>query len=508
MTVAEKKLIFIVKSQQASTNGFETFLKNREWAVESTSDLKKALVGILTRPIYCILVTVDHKNSKCLRLPDIIRQTVKIPVILFGESFALPGTKGLRSSTHPYILFPPVSGPAIERMLLKIEKDLVKASEVVGPKKSILDGHGAPSDKDEAVYNSRSGGRNDFNVADIVQIFEGADSATMKSAEAGINQAISGSSSDTVGIGGLNEAEEANQTAKIGNGSLMDQDQFGNQATSAAGNNALGSRSQEGPGNGASSSQTSGPNSSLIFNSDANSSANRLLNEAQKSILIRGAEHALSAAATVKESKKSQTTSKASVCSRINCFEIQTEKFSGFVVVAFGVEADDGVHFNEALRENLANYLRDAGMAISIDDLVALKLNKVSFEDWSLEEAAFLRKSVSNKDEIAIAFFPSSQKLAPLEIVSSTEMFKFELNEIRSDCRMEFDFYLHLPANKKYVRYVTKDGLIEEKQLARLQVGGVEHVYVPKQSQNDITRYRIQNFLNDKIKSYNNKKSA
>ena len=73
---------------------------------------------------------------------------------------------------------------------------------------------------------------------------------------------------------------------------------------------------------------------------------------------------------------------------------------------------------------------------------------------------------------------------------------------------MEFDVYVYLPENNKYVIYTPKGGTFYTRQKDRLLEKGVQRMHLKKESIGDVKRYRAQNYLNDKISQYKNRSLA
>ncbi len=474
MADEKSKLLFIVKSKESNGKGFETFLRNRKWDLFSSSDLQKAIAMMLKQPIHCALITVDHPNPKCNRLPNIIAQTIQVPVILFAEGYSQAGIQALGASGHPYILYPPVSGPAVERMLLRIEKDLLAAQQSSPGQRNTS---GLTSSTEEENYNRNLSGKRSPSLADIVQLFEGDGQSALKSAESGRTFGGNGDNtqtSDATKFSTLLPGETEPSSLRHLNGTQQIQ--------------------------------------SLPRSDNGTSEAPVTIDDSGSAHLIKGAEHALSQSSVGRVAPPdlpAQTApGKATSYSRVSCFEIRTSKLSGYIIVARCTERNHDDNINESIKLHLLEYLNTNGISTTSDDLMNLRLSPVNFEDWSIEEAMFLRKSVQSGSAVALAFFPYLAQSAPLELSPESQMFRIGLHEISVDYPLEFDIYLHLAANKKYIRYAAKDRKIIVSQRERLQSSGIQYLHVRADAARDLMRYRVQNFLNDNIKEYKAKKPA
>ena len=88
-----KQKLFILKSKPKSLKNAEQFLKNRDFIVVSTSDIKMALNDILSGQASYIMLSTDHSNPKVTKLPGVIKQTFDTPVILFSEGLSPRGVR-------------------------------------------------------------------------------------------------------------------------------------------------------------------------------------------------------------------------------------------------------------------------------------------------------------------------------------------------------------------------------------------------------------------------------
>lgn len=122
-TVETKRQLIILKAKPTSLKSAESFLRNRSWDLLTTTEVKKSLPAILAGKASYILLTVEHANANVMKLPQVINQNLKIPIIYFAEGLSPHGPALLNKLAYPYVIYPPVSGPAIERMILKYERD-------------------------------------------------------------------------------------------------------------------------------------------------------------------------------------------------------------------------------------------------------------------------------------------------------------------------------------------------------------------------------------------------
>ncbi|MFN8846340.1 MAG: hypothetical protein ACK5W9_05780, partial [Bdellovibrionales bacterium] len=142
------KTMLIVKSDANALKGVEQFLKNREWNLISTHDMKKAIVSLVQLKPSFVLISVDHPSKKMAKFPKIVMSAFPTCVMMFAEKSTTASFKMLMDSGIEYRINPPLTGPAIERAVNKYLRDLENADKQKGQV--------AGESKDQSKY--------DFNV--------------------------------------------------------------------------------------------------------------------------------------------------------------------------------------------------------------------------------------------------------------------------------------------------------------------------------------------------------
>lgn len=121
--VSIPKTMLILKSQPNALTVVETFLRNRGWKIHSTTNLKEALVQIVSQKPSYVLISVDHANKKVRALPKLLASAFPVATIVFAENQSSSSYNVLNESSSEYRVYPPVTGPAIERCVNKYLKD-------------------------------------------------------------------------------------------------------------------------------------------------------------------------------------------------------------------------------------------------------------------------------------------------------------------------------------------------------------------------------------------------
>lgn len=414
MSTRPQKSLLILKSHPAGLANTESFLRNRGWNIFSTSDIRQALIEVVSEKYAYVLISVDHSNKKIPLLPKLIREKFKVPIVTFAESTSTRSFNTLTTSSGDYKIYAPITGPAVERCINKFLKDQESPT--------------LPSDKKEQTFK--------------IPTFIGA------------NDDIS-----SIFVSGKKQLKRSG---------------FGAVHTTVERPNNFNFRIEE----------------------------LRRLSSSNDSLIARATEISLMQNVDILDGqvlhKVEQTTAPV-------CIFIDSERFSGYLVAAFAKDEVLADAFIKKIQTALFDFLKKNGEHTSETEASQLKIKRVAFEPWALECADFLKTTVHQGHELAMAFFPVKPVYPDLHESQHPEMLRIQLNDLKADCPINFDLYLHLEKNNKYLLYTPKDGVLYKKQLDRLRSQGLTHMHVSKSSLPAVSRYQAQNYLNDLIDDYQEK---
>lgn len=662
-----RKSILILKSQAKGLTAVEAFLRNREWHIHSTSDLKAALVYLVQNKPSFVMISVDHPNKKVRNLPKLLGQAFPVFVMAFSESSTAASYKNLVESGTNYRINPPVTGPAVERTINKIIRDQQveqekreRAAREGGEANSATDTNGDRITISGASGSTGEGGAAiSDHAADIIRrmMGESADSeADSSSAEPGTLSIASGEgggallgseSGEPAGnssgpmilgqslpnqrealildpgaeirrpgvdpdfVSSENGEAPSVMIAKGQRGELhqTSQDELGaapgfapqfgegdpggvapamiqpgmksrsmastQDPTSSSGMDPLMPDQQnDGEGGAILSSSTPRKQARLSADrpqalyaeedfegrgagegqqgeageapqmgtlgtpharrqgahesaagesrgSDPHHAAGALNQNVHKigqsgsrgweksdSIIVRGTQRALDESVEVKDHSRPEETVRIESATNVACLIVESPKFSGYLVAALGKNRKVDEKFVNVIRDRLFRFLRENGEDVEAENNMSLNIKKVDFEDWALEYADFLRKSVHDGEEIAMAFFPFADAKTDITDSASVDMGAVKMEDLQGDVSVEFNLYIYLPSNKKYVLYTPRDSTFYGNQKERLSRMGVTHMHVKKTELQDVSKYRAQNYLNSKIEEFENRKKV
>ncbi|MEK2644755.1 hypothetical protein [Bdellovibrio sp. BCCA] len=471
-----KKSLLIIKSQPGGLGAVEGFLRNREWKVKATTNLKEALIFLVQEQPQFVMVSIDHPNRKVRNLPKILTQAFPVCVIAFAEENSAASYNLLSTCATEYLLYPPVTGPAVERTVNKYYKDL--QTKGVSPQQMRT---GLSSEEASVIAIKGEGGFSAQNAQSVLaQMF----------------------SDDAQGLGMI-PGTSTNNSGPVGHGigaGTLHSRMFDTDATTP-----LSSTPQKPQGNLPGWAPLPETNTHKKNRLTPEQVENDPQATKKDSIILRGTKEALENSCL---KTTSETAQGIEASTNVSCIVIESSRFSGYLVTAMGKDKSLDAEFIGKIRERLFRFLRNNGEDIRDGDSMDLEIREVPFEDWALQYAEFLRKSIHNGNEVAMAFFPRADIKSNCGDSAAEEMASIHVDELTGDVAVEFNVYIHLPRNNKYVLYTPRGGVFYHTQKERLQSQGISQLHILKGDIKDLDKYRAQNFLNEKIQEYEEKERA
>lgn len=457
---SENKSLLIIKSQAQGLTGVENFLKNREWKLFSTIALKDALAYMVQNQPAFVMISVDHPNKKVRKLAKVLPQAFPCCVIMFAEQTIPSSIKALAETRAEYMLNPPATGPAVERTVNKFYKDQAR-KQAAGQNLE----RGKLGEGEDRVISIK--GENVSAQSLLAQLMgEEADNGA--------------SYYDPSHVGHYNPQAGGSQTQ----GPLHHNSQDPNSKKSGKGWTPQNKATKKG---------------GYIPSDDELSPATK---NHRDSIILKGTKEALDKS-VVRSAKTTDEVQFVEQASNVACIVIESTRFSGYLVAAMGKDSKMDEKFVDRIREKLFKFLSDNGEQVDNGkDAMQIKIKPVPFEDWAMEYAEFLRKSVHNGEEVAMAFFPHTDIKARFKESASEMMLAISLSDIKADEALEFNLYVYLERNEKYVLYTPRGGKIYQNQIDKLQGQGISYVHMFKSDVQDFNKYRVQSYLNGKIEEY------
>ncbi|QDK37090.1 hypothetical protein [Bdellovibrio sp. NC01] len=493
----QKRSLLIIKSHAQGLAPAESFLKNRDWVIKSTANLKEALIYLVQNQPQFVMVSIDHPNRKVRNLPKVLTQAFPVVVIAFSETASAANLKILSETSAEYAIFPPITGPSIERTVNKYYKDL----QTKGLSASSRDSSWGQAEGGQAGMISIKGanGSNEASANFLAQFLAGDndDQALMGSLSSKLDASQQGSQGDAMHARSSSSQADANPSNANGISALEKNNPFANAMQADEPKQADYHPSQK-KNNGPGWAPTEMPAPSKERPGAESLDYDRKRLAGQDSLMSQGARDALEKSCI----NFTEPVVELEKATNMACILVESSRFSGYLIAAMAKDKKMDTLFIDKVRSRLFKFLRDNGEQLPDSETMPIKVKEVPFEDWALEHADFLRKSAHNGEEIAMAFFPRRDLKVKLLDCSDEEMAAIHIDELSSDIPVEFNVYIYLPRNNKYLLYTPCGGTFMHNQKERLVNSGVSHLHILRLELAGLDKYRAQNFLNDKINEF------
>ncbi|WP_413612743.1 hypothetical protein [Bdellovibrio sp. HCB-110] len=428
------RTILIIRSESADLSVAQKYMTKNDWSTYSTYNLHDAINYIIKQVPQFIMVSIDHPNKNIKNFTKLLMQSFPDRVIVFAEKARPLTYHHFNELGGEFNIYPPVSGPSIERTLLAYYK------KQVGP-----------------------------NSSKTIQVFKGPQwNKLANNEEWALKKPKAPQWQETFSLAKAKEmlAVIEDSPAPLGTvtNKLHSDDEIGDVKTTITEQN-IGKVSVR---------------ESLI-----SLAAKQALEQTVRNINPR----------RIEEIK---------ISSKMSCIFVDSTRFSGYLVAALGKDKEPEDAFLEKLRERILHFLKKNGEKIKeTDHPASLVLKKVDFKNWAGKNAEFLRSSIHDDEEVSIAFFPRRNIRAQFEDSTNEKMAKIKLEEIKPDTPVEFNLYIYLKENNRYVRYTQKGSKLLSIQKERLLKQGLKHMHLFKEDIPELNKFRAQNFLNEKIERFN-----
>lgn len=188
--------------------------------------------------------------------------------------------------------------------------------------------------------------------------------------------------------------------------------------------------------------------------------------------------------------------------SEVLCVQVKTPLVSGHFLIAAGHGKILKNDLMEIMRASLVALVQEIGGDPETLQTFPLEIRRVEFKKWAEAEARFLEAAPHRGVEIALAFFPAGIDVFTFEPGADEEHLAVRLDEIRADRLINYNLFVHLPLNGRYVLYVSRGGMLNLHQQLNLQAKGLRHLHIEKGDRSLMLRDRASRSLDAKIAEF------
>jgi hypothetical protein len=451
--------LFFIKSPQAKLAPIETFLKKRNYHVTIESDLKECLVKIIeTQPDF-VFIALDHPNSKVSSIHQIIEQSILTKIIHYVYSSAKEDVRKLNYGQFNQKMFPPISGPAIERLVLKFVKEKERENQ-----QDARDTENQQK-KESSVKNKE----------EMIQI----KSKAMKNLDS-IDE---------------EDHEAANSWTEIEkNAGVIIQKGLPHKTKIKAHNSFLEKTEQK--------KLTAQQKNELQKNFESKIKTDLLdvletyFPDHSQMTEIDSLELDQSARFTQIE----QNNSKAF------CLPIQTEIWCGYLLAYSNVSIE-----YQLIEPIFKNWLSEFFVDLTDEESsqsTELEIEPQSFKSWVQTHAEHSERLSLNRVEILIGFIGIEPSEFKLKIVDEHDLIEIDLELIPVESDLSLSLHLHLPDNKKFLLYTPLNQKLSLLQKQRLIDKKVDKLFTPIEFEKELRKLKTRNHVTQLFESFKKETSV
>lgn len=157
---------------------------------------------------------------------------------------------------------------------------------------------------------------------------------------------------------------------------------------------------------------------------------------------------------------------------------VRSPKCQGAFVIEVGRSRLNPQDYLQRIEVAFFSILRRTGIELQQGEQFAIELEDYEIVEKAVEASDYKLISVTPDHEVAAAVVPLSRPFPTIE-THSENMLKVELGDLPVEVPVTFDVFLHLPSNKKYLRYLKVGSKMSGKQSDRLgKKYRISHMYL------------------------------
>lgn len=448
--------LFIIKNPKNTLDKSEAYLKSRGFEIRSATSIREAIVKILEFRPQFVMIPVDHPNKSVKMLPMILQQSTTAISLVYTESSVATSVVLLQQFKADSSIYPPISGPHLERTILSLTKQ--------------------SKEKEEATVLTQISGQKNQEPQSTVTHIRG--------------QALSKQSSQQ------QQADfDAAKAALVRLASIMETDTDRSEYSDwKSAESKVPTFTQEGvgPGQQHSAIQEGVKNLKGTFFQNKPATSEKLdqfsqlaLTAFQKAI----AEGKQSNLGTVKIDKNRKESA---------CLSVTSPVLSGYILVISSdpeVESFIAAKMKDYLQAGIANLGQNAKDMLLFD----ISLETIPFEEFGIEASDFYTDENCNENIVALAFFKEEDPCVVTDDAEQQGYRKVSFKDVVLEKPLPYEIFLYLPTNKKFLLYSSEGARLLKDQRERLQKKGVAEVYIKESNVPQLFQSKAESTLQHKF---------
>ena len=198
---------------------------------------------------------------------------------------------------------------------------------------------------------------------------------------------------------------------------------------------------------------------------------------------------------------------------KVMALTIDHKDFKGYVLFANNLPQTEDESKIEELKTSINENMEKKGLKGGIANLIEVEVPKSDFEEWSDDLCEFTvnYEQPESKNVYSMGFLHREKVLPPYEDSEKDEkMILVDLKHIPPSTNVNFQAFIHLPKNDRYVKMIKNGRSLSLEQIERFSaLDDYKHVHIPKEEKAKFFKFYVQNTVNwDIISFLKSKKKA
>lgn len=523
----EKRTLFFLKSPKHNLTAIESFLKKRDFNVVSISGYKEAVAKVIPLNPEYIFLAWDHPQEAVANLPKLLMQSCTSKIIPYINTSDKHQHRKLQSCPYDPKLFPPLSGPGIQRLVAKIEQSAAAAEKA-----------SSEQDRKDANKNSMvSSGKK----SDMVQIRSTFSQDKSNQGIQNRNESSLLAEDDSGGAIGDRTRSESNM---ISGGSSKNQIQNRNESTLMVEEETdqsmfkektradqlrefqkglMNLKSKTNPDEISTADEKKKPeiliqnrlndheatqelmSSGLMTSGRLTDSQCEKINHSYLESVQTELLDYLGSYEDIKASLSDPGTVSMLDPQSHYCLVIQSAQWVGYLIISSEIAFErQSLEFilSKWVYENFGYAENQAEDLVNTSPLFEISIKKIPYADFAIKVSDLTTVFEYNAQKMILSFYSIAPQYIFLRLHEKFDMIRLNLSELPFEQNLEFDVCLYMPENEKFLTYTKKNSKIQKMHLDRLKEKKVESVFSSYENEVALQKFRAEIQLNQKVNDY------
>jgi hypothetical protein len=175
------------------------------------------------------------------------------------------------------------------------------------------------------------------------------------------------------------------------------------------------------------------------------------------------------------------------VVSHLDCVPIHSKNHTGLLVFATSAARHCGNDFSRAMKREIGKLLGLGGEILRDEGEVEIEVAPFAFLEVAKAVGEFATVTECEGVEVGMTFLRSREIFPELPSPNKANMIQVDLDSVTPDEKIDFDAFIHLPLNDKYIRYVKRGGTLAASQKEKMLNFKVKHFFIKN---NDVKHFK------------------